>query len=96
MLRNDELLEQIGYLQRANRFWKGLAFALASGPGNFGRCFTVFPGPKPATRSRSDDEGSSPAGSRRTTAGRGCRGKSETGSGKGKTDSRQAEGPAMK
>jgi len=30
MLQNDELLEQIGYLQRANRFWKGLAFGLAA------------------------------------------------------------------
>jgi hypothetical protein len=30
MLQNDELLEQIGYLQRANRFWKGLAFALGA------------------------------------------------------------------
>jgi hypothetical protein len=30
MLRNDEFLEQIGYLQRANRFWKGLAFGLAA------------------------------------------------------------------
>ena len=30
MLQNDELLEQIGYLQRANRFWKGLALSLAA------------------------------------------------------------------
>ena len=30
MLRDDELLEQIGYLQRANRFWKGLALGLAA------------------------------------------------------------------
>ena len=30
MLPNDELLEQIGYLQRANRFWKGLALGLAA------------------------------------------------------------------
>jgi hypothetical protein len=30
MLQNDEFLEQIGYLQRANRFWKGLALSLAA------------------------------------------------------------------
>jgi len=30
MLRNDELLEQIGYLEGAKRFWKGLALALAA------------------------------------------------------------------
>jgi len=30
MLQNDELLERIGYLQRANRFWKGLSFSLAA------------------------------------------------------------------
>ena len=29
-LRNDELLEQIGYLERAKRFWKGLALGLAA------------------------------------------------------------------
>lgn len=30
MLQNDELLQQIGCLQRANRFWKGLAFGLGA------------------------------------------------------------------
>ena len=30
MLQNDELLRQIGFLQRANRFWKGLSFALGA------------------------------------------------------------------
>jgi uncharacterized protein HemX len=30
MLRNDELLGRICYLERANRFWKGLTFGLAA------------------------------------------------------------------
>ena len=30
MLRNDELLERIGYLERANRLWKGLAFGFGA------------------------------------------------------------------
>jgi uncharacterized protein HemX len=30
MLRNDELLERIGYLERAARFWKALAFGLGA------------------------------------------------------------------
>ena len=30
MLRNDELLERICVLERANRFWKGLALGLAA------------------------------------------------------------------
>jgi len=30
MLRTDELLERIGYLERANRFWKGLALGLGA------------------------------------------------------------------
>jgi hypothetical protein len=30
MLQNDELLQRIGYLERTNRFWKGLAFALGA------------------------------------------------------------------
>jgi hypothetical protein len=30
MLHNDELLERIGYLERTNRFWKGLALSLAA------------------------------------------------------------------
>jgi hypothetical protein len=30
MLHNDELLERIGHLERAIRFWKGLTFTLAA------------------------------------------------------------------
>ena len=30
MLQNDELLQRIGYLERTNRFWKGLSFALGA------------------------------------------------------------------
>jgi uncharacterized protein HemX len=30
MLQTDELLNRIGQLERANRFWKGLAFGLAA------------------------------------------------------------------
>jgi Tfp pilus assembly protein PilO len=30
MLQNDELLERIGYRERANRLWKGLAFGLGA------------------------------------------------------------------
>ena len=30
MLQNDELLQRIGYLERANRFWKALAFGLGA------------------------------------------------------------------
>ena len=30
MLRNDELLDRICYLERANRFWKGMTFGLAA------------------------------------------------------------------
>jgi len=30
MLQNDELLDRICYLERANRFWKGMTFGLSA------------------------------------------------------------------